>query len=471
MSGRCCTIAGILAALAIAAAAPVAVLGQTDNGSLQRSANQVSPQAANNAIAPESLLVSAMRTNPVTAPYPISVMRQKGVLVLKGVVGTKQIHDAAVRMAIDLGAPFRDDLVIDTAAADQVALMSNVNAATTGALAQGSLSSSPYVFPPPLFGRVDDPFFGMVPPILSFPPWWRRNEPSALVPPTPAANGNPTRALPQTQGDGAGLAGVGGGLQQAGPAPPIGQVEIQVDALGQISLRGVVASEEARRAIEETARSVPGVTRVESQFQVQPRRAGGDESPPPPPQPMLGPAETEPAERRPAHPAAKPPKLNPAGTAPSAADSSPLCRRVVAALERRPTAATLPIKVHAQDGVIKLTGSVPSAFEAMVAYRAAQQTPGVKEIVDQLEFPVPDEDHPNPLAQHGRPEDVEPYLASQIRRHFGDIAQLDRIHARGNLLELRGTLQHADDKERVLAILRSMPLLNGFKIEPVFTSD
>ena len=92
--------------------------------------------------------------------------------------------------------------------------------------------------------------------------------------------------------------------------------------------------------------------------------------------------------------------------------------------------------------MVTLTGPVPSAYEAMIVYRAAQQTPGVKEIVDQLEFPVPDEDHPNPLVQQGRPEDVEPYLASQIRRHFGDLAQLDRIQARGNLLELRGTLQH-----------------------------
>jgi hypothetical protein len=107
----------------------------------------------------------------------------------------------------------------------------------------------------------------------------------------------------------------------------------------------------------------------------------------------------------------------------------------------------------------------------MIVYRAAQQTPGVNQIIDQLEFAVPDEDHVNPLVQKGRPEDVEPYLASQIRRHFGDLAQLDRIQARGNLLELRGTLQRPGDQDRVLAILRSMPLLTGYRIEPVFTSD
>ena len=90
-------------------------------------------RATKNAVGPDLLLLSALRSNPVTAPYAISVKPlRNGVIVLAGRVGTKQIHDVAVRMAIDLGAPFRDDLVIDTGAADQVALMSNVNAATTG---------------------------------------------------------------------------------------------------------------------------------------------------------------------------------------------------------------------------------------------------------------------------------------------------------------------------------------------------
>ena len=45
-------------------------------------------------------------------------------------------------------------------------------------------------------------------------------------------------------------------------APVKGQVELTVDASGQVFLRGVVASEEAAREIEEAARSVPGVGRV-----------------------------------------------------------------------------------------------------------------------------------------------------------------------------------------------------------------
>ncbi|HKI19181.1 MAG TPA: BON domain-containing protein [Isosphaeraceae bacterium] len=463
MSHRYCTLTGFFAALVTTAGSPGLVLGQAAGQPAQRSGGQVAAQAARNAGRPESLLLSALRANPVTAPYAISATRRNGVIVLAGRVGTKQIHDVAVRMAIDLGAPFRDDLVIDTAAADQAALMSTGPAAAAGPLAQGTLASSPYIYPPPLMGRLDDPFFGLVPPIVSFPPWWRRNDPALVEPRTTASGG--VAPQPPAERGGSEQAGVA----PAGAAPAIGKVEIRVDPLGQVFLSGVVASEEARREIEQTARSVPGVTRVESQFQVQPRRAES-ETPPPPPQPMLGPAAAEPAAR-PAPAVARSPKLNPATVAPTAVDSSGLSRRIVAALERRPAAAVLPIKVRSNNGAVTLSGPVPSAYEAMIAYRAAQQTPGVKEIVDQLEFPVPDEDHPNPLVQKGRPEDVEPYLASQIRRHFGDLAQLDRIQARGNLLELHGTLQNPADKDRVLAILRSMPLLTGFQIEPAFTSE
>jgi hypothetical protein len=474
MSGRCCTLQSGLAALAIFAAWPGVAFGQAARPAAASQAGTSAAgqaQTANEAAAPDSILLSAIRTNPLTAPYLISVKRQKnGVIVLSGRVGTKIVHDAAVRMAIDLGAPFRDDLVIDTAAADQVALMASANAASAGALAPGSLATSPYIYPQPLMGRLDDPFFGMVPPILSFPPWWRRNQPSFVMETRAAVNANAAAPSMTAQTTGASPAARGAApAPPSEPSPPIGQVEIRVDALGQVFLRGVVASDEVRRAIEETARSVPGVTRVDSQFQVQPRRADG-EMPPPPPEPMRAPAGAEPKTPLPPAPA-NPPKAKVLDSAPRAVDRSGLSQRVTAALARRPVAAVLPIKVRSTDGVVTLSGPVPSAYEAMVAYRAAQQTPGVKEIVDQLEFPVPDEDHPNPLVHRGRPEDVEPYLACQIRRHFGDIAQLDRIQARGNLLELHATVENPDDKDRVLAILRSMPLLTGFRIEPVFTSD
>ena len=87
-----------------------------------------------------------------------------------------------------------------------------------------------------------------------------------------------------------------------------------------------MASEEAAREIEETARSVPGVSRVDSQLQVLPRRAGdenpppreGDlveprrapgEIPPPPPEPLL--ATPEPKRPRPWHGPSRPQRDQP----------------------------------------------------------------------------------------------------------------------------------------------------------------
>ncbi len=107
----------------------------------------------------------------------------------------------------------------------------------------------------------------------------------------------------------------------------------------------------------------------------------------------------------------------------------------------------------------------------MIVYRAAQQTPGVREVVDRLEFTVPDEDHPNPLLEKGRPEDLEPFLASQIRRHVGDLAHIDRIEAQGDTIDIRGTLGEGQDRERLLAILRSIPVLRGFRLETELASE
>jgi hypothetical protein len=133
--------------------------------------------------------------------------------------------------------------------------------------------------------------------------------------------------------------------------------------------------------------------------------------------------------------------------------------------------ANLPIRVRSTGEAVTLSGRVPSAYEAMLVYRAAQQTPGVRDVVDRLEFLVPDEDHPNPLVRQGRPEDLEPYLTAQMGRHVGDLAHIDGVRARGDLLEVRGTLLNAADRDRVMAILRSIPVLHGFTLNPVFTSE
>ncbi len=427
----------------------------------------------------DAVVLAAIRSNPVTAAYPISTSMQKGKVVLSGIVGTKQVHDAAVRMVIGMGIPVRDDLVIDTGAAAAVARAAGAAVGGYGGAMPGTLSNSPpYIYPPPLFARLDDPFFGYVPPLISYPPWWRRSgQSSPTVQPRqdPVARPQQTSAAPaESSRPGASPKGSWRPLEVD---PVIGHVEVNIDELGGVFLRGVVASEQAAREIEDSLRTIPGVTSVSSQFQTVPRRAQADEvQPPPPPVPIpdpAGPAEREPqpSDRPAPAPTIVPARAKPAMTAPLALDSRPLTRRIVESLERRPQADEFPVKVRTTEGVVTLSGQVPSAYAAMLVYRAAQQTPGVTDIIDRLEFTVPDENHANPLLQKGRPEDIEPYLASQIRRHVGDLAHVDRIQVRGNSIDLRGTLQNAGDLDRLLAILRSIPVLHGFRLETDFKAE
>jgi hypothetical protein len=255
-----------------------------------------------------------------------------------------------------------------------------------------------------------------------------------------------------------------------------GNLQLTVDAAGQVFLSGIVASERDRQIIENEARNTPGVSKVISELRVA---SQDSDTPPPPPQPYVRP---EP----PAAPAAPSRDAVPKPPAPRqeaqarppvtpelalARDSQKLTARVADALSKRPTLAALPIGVHSKGEVVTISGKVPSAYEAMLAHRTVEQTPGVSEIIDQLQFQVPDENHPNPLPQKGRPEDLEPYLTSQIRRHVGELAHIDRVRVRGDVVEVRGTLLDARDQNRVQAILRSMPLLRDFRIEPSLVGE
>src|SRR4051794_1300822 len=133
-----------------------------------------SPARANS---PELILRQLFQANPVLAPYNLSAYNRGGQMVIVGAVGSKQIHDLAIRLAIGTGYPIRDDLVIDTALASRVALLQ----ARAAVLPRPGLGPAlglpngggPYFIPPPLFGRLDDPFFGMDPPLVTHPPWWR----------------------------------------------------------------------------------------------------------------------------------------------------------------------------------------------------------------------------------------------------------------------------------------------------------
>jgi osmotically-inducible protein OsmY len=464
---------------------------------------------------PEVIMARALRANPLTAPYAINVAWKDGTVILSGRVGTKQVHDAAVQMAIAYGFRFRDDLVIDTAETMRVAMSATPSMTGYGALAP-NLSASYYVYPEPLFSWLDDPFFGMQPPVVSFPPWAgsRRDVPMVApngagpMPPAAAAapGGTPASVGPSGAMPGGNPWTSPGQPGAPGPAgamelpPPKGDIEITVDAAGQVFLRGVVASEDVAREIEQTAWSVPGVSRVFTQLQVKPRHAGAgaNQEPPPPPQPvsvqpdrLMVPPRPDPAAAghppeaprplaapdaektpEPPPPAAVPPaQPQPAPTAVAALDGQRLTRRVIDSLRRRPALAAQPIQVRTSGDAILLSGKVPSAYEAMLAFRTAQQTPGVRDVVDRLEFLVPDEDHPNPLVNKGRPQDIEPYLIAQMSRHLGELAHIDSVRARGNHLEIRGTLLDAADKDRVLAILRSIPVLHGFELDTTLTTD
>ena len=211
-------------------------------------------------------MLSAIRANPLTAPYAITAAWRNGKVILAGRVGTSVIHDMAVRTVIDLGYPVRDDLVIDTAEAHRVAL-AQAAAGPWSWPAGGSLvGSAPYfVYPPPLFGRVDDPFFGFEPPFVSFPPW--------------ATTGNPDTRVRQTvMPQGAMPALVHRGWVQphsrmrleppsnseasAEQAPIKGNLQLTVNMAGQVHLSGVVASLLDKQIIEDEARNTPGVSQV-----------------------------------------------------------------------------------------------------------------------------------------------------------------------------------------------------------------
>ena len=151
-------------------------------------------------------------------------------------------------------------------------------------------------------------------------------------------------------------------------------------------------------------------------------------------------------------------------------DTEPLTRRVVETLKKRPRLATTPIAVESRGDSVTIAGRVPSCYEAMLIHRAVEQTPGVREVVDLLEFEPPDETHSNPLVEKGRPGDLEPYLTFHIRRHVGALAHIDPVQVEADMVQIRGTLLNVEDKVRVETILRSIPILRGFHLRQMLTS-
>jgi hypothetical protein len=403
------------------------------------------------AATPEEVLLQALASNPITAPYRFAVTRRAGGgYVLSGRVGTKVVHDAAIRTAIGLNIPVRDDLTIDTRAA---ILAAGAPLPPPVYPPRPWRAYPPYLYyPPPLFGRLDDPFLGFEPPLVTYPPWWgavAAREPLRLggAPATGAAAG--AAAVPDV-------------------ALPEGIV-MSLDSRGVAVLRGRVPTLADRVAVGQKVAATPGITEVINLLEVGAAQADQDR-PPPPPTPAPQPA-PPPAAPRAAPPEPMGEQPNDAARSPIAADGDPLARRIADALARRPALGALPLRVSARDGVVTLRGRVPSAFEAMQVFRAAQQTPGVREVRDNTEFPLPDGRGTNPLLEKGRPEDVEPYLLAHVSKQLGDLAHVDQVKIHGDTLEIRGTVTREEDIPRVVAALRSTPLLRGARLEPNFVTD
>ncbi|GAC1452325.1 MAG: hypothetical protein NVSMB9_37270 [Isosphaeraceae bacterium] len=426
-------------------------------------------QVGSQPAAPELRILEALRTHPATAPYRFVVRSTGQQFALSGRVGTKAVHDAAIRLVIDLGYPVRDDLTIDT----RVVYRGQQGPLAYNPGAPGVIGPSrvyPYVYPPPLFGRLDEPFLGFEPPLVSYPPWWGA-----------AAGREPLYGLPQNSIDPSNAVNPPvSSAPTTDPAATVNKVaaptvEMSLDARGVAVLRGWVSSLADRATIGQTVAETPGITEVVNLLEVRLDSAAspGSDRPPPPPTPAIRPRSGN--TRMPPPPRGSSPEPR-AGQAPSQAttirvDSDELTRRVGESFARRPALASAPISVTSRDGIVTLSGRLPSAYEAMLAFRAASQTPGVREVIDRIEFLIPDGDVKNPLSEKGRPEDVEPYLLSQIRRQVGDVAHVDQVRFQGDTLEIRGTVTRVEDVPRIEATLRSIPLLRGLRLEPTFVSE
>ncbi|MDX2036523.1 MAG: BON domain-containing protein [Isosphaeraceae bacterium] len=398
-------------------------------------------------------LEQALARDPITGPYGIRVEMRGGRYVLKGRVGTSEIHDVVIRIAIDSGLPFLDEVVTDTREVYRSATPSNGPVPILGGSTFGSANE--WVYPEPLFGRLDEPFAGMEPPIISYPPDWN------------ARSGRAAAAVAAANG---------------GPLPPK-VVEFTIDPRGVGLLRGKVPSIADRVALGQNLMRTPGVTGIINQLEVDPTIAGGaakrpmSDTPPPPPRPY--PPDARRVEPRPepiaaaskpeSDPEPKPePKQETEPERPAGVGRrvDPLASRAIAAAQRVPELRGVGLKIEAiEGGIVKLGGRVAGIREAMLAHRAVRSTPGVVAVVDTLEFPAVDPGKPNPLARDVDRAEAELYLESQLGRHLGDAAHVDRVELAGDRLTVEATLGHQTDRARAEAIVKSMPMLRGLRVE------
>ena len=357
----------------------------------------------------------------------------------------------------------------------------------------GSYGGAPSLLPPPIFGRYDDPFYGFDPPAVVYPPWWGALNAQRVQ--TNTSFGGQAAGTGTGTGNGLGMAGGGqatgtgsfvgsangdnGGAPPASPSPatgtqtdigviPDGTIDMVIDGTGVATIRGGVPSAGERQAIATRISQMSGVNRVINLLTIKPALGKINQLDNPPPPPVAAEA-TAPANAAAPTPIVSAPATSAANTAPArpgeVATDNALTDRATRGLADRAATIGSPVRVKVRDGVAQLTGKVGSVYEAMLAYRTVQQTPGIRSVDDRLEFPVPDGSNgSNPLIEKGRPDDVEPYLEAQLRRQVGETAHIDRVRVQADVLDIRGTLGRAEDRDRFDAILRSMPILRGYQL-------
>ena len=163
----------------------------------------------------ERELLRSLQVNPSTAAYGFSIERRG----LQGrAPGAGRDQAGPRRRDPDRHRPWAipviDDLVIDTLAAHQAAgypspMMTSSYGPSGPSSGFGGYPSAttlygslPYTYPQPLFGRLDEPFYGFEPPAFSYPPWWGAmtaqplGGPAGPAPDRPRDNNLPTAADP-----------------------------------------------------------------------------------------------------------------------------------------------------------------------------------------------------------------------------------------------------------------------------------
>lgn len=138
--------------------------------------------------------------------------------------------------------------------------------------------------------------------------------------------------------------------------------------------------------------------------------------------------------------------------------------RVQAALRSDPGLNAREIQVRNHGGRVTLSGEVASVSEAFEAFELARRVPGVVSVVDQLRYPVPPPDGPNPLLSVNRPEGLSAFLEDHLGRVLGAGARVRGVEVEGNALRVGIALAPTREASQVSAMVRSMPLLRGFAL-------